>query len=50
MKDEPLTSGGVQYATSEEWRNSFREKEKTEPKRKRHPAVDMSGGESKVQC
>ena len=54
MKDEPPKSGGYaivsQYATGEEWRNSSRKKEKTEPKRKQHPVEDMSGGESKVQC
>ena len=44
---------GVQYATGEEQRaitNSSRKNEEAEPKWKQHSAVDMSGGESKVQC
>jgi len=41
---------GVQYATREEWRYSYRNNEESEPKRKLYPVVDMSGGESKVQC
>ena len=36
--------------SEEEQRNSSRKKEETEPKQKRHPLVDMSVGESKVQC
>ena len=38
-----------QYATGEEWRNSSRKNEEAEPKQKQCPAVDVSGGESKVQ-
>ena len=50
LKDELHRLVGVQYATGEEWRNSSRRNEETEPKQKKHPVVDVSGGESKVQC
>ena len=50
LKDELPRSGGVQYATEEEWRNNSRKNEQTEPKWKQHPFVDMSGNESKVWC
>jgi len=50
LKDEFPRSGGVQYATGEEHRNSYRKNEKVEPKQKQHPVVDVSGGESKVRC
>ena len=50
LKDEFSRSGGVQYATGEENRNSYRKNEKVEPKQKQHPVVDVSGGESKVRC
>ena len=40
---------GVQYAPGEERRNSSRRNEEAEPKWKQHPAVNVSGGESKVQ-
>ena len=45
LKDELPKSVGVQYATGEEWRNSSRSEE-AEPKWKRHPLVNVSGGES----
>ena len=48
LKDELPRSAGVQYATGEEWRNSFGKNEDTEPKQKPHPVVDVSGGKSKV--
>ena len=32
LKDEVLRSLGAQYATGEEWRNSSRKNEETEPK------------------
>ena len=44
---------GLQYATGEEQRAitiSSRKKEATGPKWKCRPVVDVSGGESKVQC
>ena len=46
-------SEGVQCATGEEQRaitNNSRKKEAAGPKRKQHSVVDMSGGESEVQC
>ena len=49
LKDELPRQVGTQYATGEEWRNSSRKNEEAEPKEKL-PVVDMSGGESKVQC
>ena len=39
---------GVQNTTGEDQINSFRKK--AGPKRKQRSAVDVSGGESKVQC
>ena len=41
---------GVQYGTREEWRNSFKNNEEAGPKQKHHSVVDVSGGESRVQC
>ena len=49
LKDELPTSVGAQYATGEEQRNSFRRNE-AEAKQKQCPAVDVTGGESKVRC
>ena len=48
LKDEPLRLLGVQYATGKEQRNSSRKNEEAEPKWTPCPAVDVSGGESKV--
>ena len=48
LKDEIPRSVGAQYATGDQWRNNSRKNEETEPKQKQHPAVDMSGDESKV--
>ena len=50
LKDEFPRLAGAQYATGEEWRNSSRRDEEVELKRKQHPAVDVSGRESKVRC
>ena len=49
LKDELPRSGGAQYATGAEWRNSSRRNEAAEPMGKQHPGVDVSGGETKVQ-
>ena len=49
LKDELTRSVGAQYATGEEQRNRSKRNEEAEPKEKL-PVVDMSGGESKVQC
>ena len=50
LKDELLRSVGAQYATGDQWRNNSRNDKKMEPKRKQCPVVDVSGGESEVQC
>ena len=48
LKDELPRSVGVQYATGEERRNSYRRNEETEPKQKQHPVVDVTGDGIKV--
>ena len=48
-KEEIPRSLGAQYATGDQWRNNSRKNEKTEPKQKQHPVVDVTGG-SIVQC
>ena len=53
LEDEHTRLEGVHYATGEEWRaitNSSRKNEETGPKWKCQSVVDVSGGESKVQC
>ena len=53
LEDEPSRSEGVQYATGEEWTaitNSSRKNDVAGPKENRCSVVDVSGGESKVQC
>ena len=50
LKDELPRSVGAQYATGEEPRSSSRRNEEAEPKWKQYSNVDVSGGESKVQC
>ena len=50
LKYELPRSVGVQYATGEEQRNSSKKKEEAKPKQKQPLVVDVSGGESKVQC
>ena len=42
LKDEFPGSVGTQDATGEEWRNNNRKNEKTEPKWKHHPVVDVT--------
>ena len=48
LKDELPRLVGAQYTTGEEWRNSSRRNEESDPKQKQRPAVDVSGGESKA--
>ena len=43
LKDELPRSVGAWYATGEQWRNNSRKNEEMEPKKKQHPAVDMTG-------
>ena len=50
LKDDSPGSVGVQYATGEEWRNSYRRNEEAEKKWKQCPVVDVFGGGSKVWC
>ena len=50
LKDEFPRSVGAQYATGDQWRNNSRKNEETESKQKQHPAVDVTGDGSKVQC
>ena len=47
LKDELPRFVGGQYAT-DQWRNSSRKNEKTKPKQKHHPVVDVTGEGSKV--
>ena len=50
LKEELPRSVGAQYATGDTWRNNSRKNEGMEPKQKQHPAVDVTGNGSKVQC
>ena len=55
MKNEFVSSRfersvGAQHATGDQWRNNSRKKEGMEPKQKQYPAVDETGGRSKVRC
>ena len=50
LKDELPRLVGAQFATGEEWRNNSRKSEETEPKRKQHPVVVVTGNGSKVWC
>ena len=52
-EDELPRSEGVQYAAGEEWRSIINNSSKNEAaglKRDQCSTVDVSGGESKVQC
>ena len=48
LKHELPRSVGAQYATGSQWKNNSRKNEEMEPKRKQHPAVDVTGDRSKV--
>ena len=50
LKDEIPRPVGAQYTTGDHWRNNSRMNEGMEPKQKQHPAVDVTGDRSKVQC
>ena len=50
LKEELPRSVGAKYATGDQWRNNSRKNEGMEPKQKRYPAVDVTGGGSKVRC
>ena len=49
LKDELLRLVGVQYATGDPWTNNYRKNEKTKPKQKQHPVLDVTGDGSKVR-
>ena len=48
-KEELPRSVGAQYVTGDKWRNNSRRNEGTEPKKKQHPVVDVTGDRSKVR-
>ena len=48
LKDELPRSVGAQYATADQWINSSRKNEETEPKQNQHPVVDVTFARSKV--
>ena len=48
LKEELPRSVGAQYATGDLWKNNSRKNEGMEPKQKQYPAVDVTGGRSKV--
>ena len=50
LKDELPRLVGAQYPTGNQWRNNSRKNEDTEPKKKQHTVVDVTGDDSKVQC
>ena len=43
LKDELPRSLGAQHATGDEWKTNSRKNEKTEPKQKQHPVVNVTG-------
>ena len=49
LKDKLLRLVGVQYATGDPWTNNYRKNEKTKPKQKQHPVLDVTGDGSKVR-
>ena len=49
LKDEFPRLVGTQYVTGDQWRNNSGKNEETEPKKKQHPVVDVTGDGSKVQ-
>ena len=48
LNDELPRSVGAQYATGDQWRNNSRKNEDTEPQKKQHSTVDVTGDGSKV--
>ena len=49
-KDESPRLEGIQYATKEEWRDSYTKNEQSGSKRKQCLVVDVSCGKSEVWC
>ena len=50
LKEELPRSVGAQYAAGDQWKNNSRKNEGMEPKQQQYPALDVTGGRSKVQC
>ena len=50
LKEKLPRAVGAQYTTGDQWRQNSRKNEDMEPKQKQHPAVDVTGDGSKVQC
>ena len=50
LKDEHPRSVDAPYATRSQWRNNSRKNEEMQPKQQQHPAVNVTGDGSKVQC
>ena len=50
LKEELPRSVGAQYAIGYQWRNNSRKDAEMKSKQKQHPAVDVTGDESKVRC
>ena len=50
LKEELPSSGGAQCTPGDQWRTNSRKNEKTEPKQKQHPVVDVTGDGSKLWC
>ena len=48
LKEELSRSLGAQYATGDQWRNNSRKNEKTKPKQKQHPVMNVIGDRSNV--
>ena len=48
LKEELPRLVGAQYDTGDQWTNNSRKNEGMEPKQKQYPAVDVTGGGSKV--
>ena len=49
LKDELSRLVGAQYAAGDQWRNNSRKSERTEPKKKQHPVVDVTYDRTKSQ-
>ena len=43
LKDELPRSVDAQYATGDQWRKNSRKNKEMEPKKKKHPVVDVMG-------
>ena len=50
LKEELPRSVDAQHATGDQWRNNSRKNEEMQPKQQQHPAVNVTGDGSKVQC